>query len=126
VRGTREKVERTATGRDVGREKCGDGFGVTARAVALESFERDVVHALHGRSDCRASGRGLIPDAAPNPHRVLPFDVVAAGRDRDFVDDGGRFLEPSRRVPDTDPAVREASGAAEREVGATSDDDRNG
>ncbi len=78
-----------------------------------------------GASDARPVG-GIVSDAAPDLHRVLPFDVPPAGRGGGVVDDGGRFLEPSRGVPDTDPAVAEAPGAAERGVGATSDDDGDG
>ena len=63
-----------------------------------------------GASD-RASCRGIGSDAAPDLHCVLPFDVPPTGRGGGVVDDGGRFLEPSRGVPDADPAVSEASGA---------------
>ena len=125
VGGAREQVERSAAGRDVRGEEFGDGLRRSGRAVALESFERNVVQAFHRRRERRASGCGIVADAAPDLHRMLPLDVDPAGTAGGVVDDGRCLLEPSRRVPDADPAVAEAPGAAERDVGTTPDDDRD-
>ena len=113
VRGTREKVERAAARRDVRRQEFGDGVGGTARAVALESFERDVVHAFHRKERVlrvlsRDRFRCRTRLASRVRHSTFCRPAAAAASSMMAV----ASLEPSCGVPDADPAIAEASGAA--------------
>ncbi len=125
VRRLRDQIERPAPCCNIRSEEVGDLVGGAVRAVALESFERHLVEALHLLGQQCARMRGVVGDAAPHLHCVLAWMAAAAGEKRLLVDGGNGLLEPSRGHPDTEPAVAEERRAAQRRLGPAADRERN-